>query len=256
MLIINADDFGLNQNVNRAIVKTFEQGLCSSTTLMADMPGFEEACCLAHEHRLLSHVGIHLVMKGGAPLTEAIKRFPRFCDRDGLLATSEFSPYFTLEASEREVLAGEIRAQIARCRSNGILLTHLDSHFHLHTRWAILAVVLAVAQSEHIHFARIARNCGPGFSFKKRIYKSVVNLRIRIGNFSRTKYFCGLDDALFLEGADSLKRRRESLELMLHPVLHGGRILTNDGSHEPLETLINSLELPDEAVSYSGARYG
>ena len=40
--IINADDFGLSSSVNK-IVESFNNGLINSTTLMANMPGFEEA---------------------------------------------------------------------------------------------------------------------------------------------------------------------------------------------------------------------
>ena len=62
MLIINADDFGKNRDVNQAVVECFERGLCSSTTIMPNMPGFEEACRLVHEKGLVSHVGIHAVL--------------------------------------------------------------------------------------------------------------------------------------------------------------------------------------------------
>ena len=42
-LIINADDFGKCHAVNVAIRDAFRQGLISSTTLMANMDGFDEA---------------------------------------------------------------------------------------------------------------------------------------------------------------------------------------------------------------------
>ena len=41
-IIVNADDFGMRAEVNQAIVDAFEQRLISSTTLMANMPGFGE----------------------------------------------------------------------------------------------------------------------------------------------------------------------------------------------------------------------
>ena len=40
-LIINADDFGMSHEVNTAIRDSFRQGLISSTTLMANMEGFD-----------------------------------------------------------------------------------------------------------------------------------------------------------------------------------------------------------------------
>jgi predicted glycoside hydrolase/deacetylase ChbG (UPF0249 family) len=44
MLIVNADDLGLDSRTNAAIIATLEQQCCSSATLMANMEGFEEAC--------------------------------------------------------------------------------------------------------------------------------------------------------------------------------------------------------------------
>jgi chitin disaccharide deacetylase len=40
---INADDFGLNSSVNKAIIEAFDNNYINSTTLMANMPGFDEA---------------------------------------------------------------------------------------------------------------------------------------------------------------------------------------------------------------------
>src|SRR4051812_23191276 len=78
-MIINADDFGYSSSVNAAILKAFEEGLVSSTTVMANMPAFEEACAAAHERKLLGHVGAHLVLTEGETLTEPIRRCRRFC---------------------------------------------------------------------------------------------------------------------------------------------------------------------------------
>jgi hypothetical protein len=256
MLVINADDFGLNHTVNHAIIKSFELNLCSSTTLMANMPGFEEACCLAHEHRLLDHVGIHLVLKNGAPLTEAMKRSSRFCDGAGFLALTESSPIFTLATSERHLLAAEIRAQIARCRANGIFLTHLDSHYHLHTRWAILGVVTQVVRSEHIPFVRRAQNCTHRTGLRKRIYMNAVNRRINRAGLARLKYFGDLADYPFLNQTTRSDRQERSLEVMIHPVFHAEGFVTDEGKNEPLETLMESIESYREAISYNGARYG
>jgi hypothetical protein len=50
IVIINADDFGMNSSVNRAILSSVEQGLVTSTSIMANMPGFEEAAGLVRAH--------------------------------------------------------------------------------------------------------------------------------------------------------------------------------------------------------------
>ena len=255
MLIINSDNFGRSESVNRAIIKSFEAGLCSSTTLMATMPGFEEACSLAHDHGLRKQIGLHIVLRDGSPLTDGLKKFPRFCDRDGRLAPESSPPVFALDASERRALAEEIRAQIARCRTNGIPLSHLDSHYHLHNLWPILGVVIAVAHSEHVPYVRLARNWGPGSTLRKRAYKAAVNRKLRRACLSRTKYFGTIEDFIFRKEKRGSIEERSSFEVMIHPVFHGKGFVVDAGEDEPLENRIKDVETFREAVSFSGAKY-
>jgi len=255
VLIINADDFGINGSTNFAIVKGFETGCCSSTTLMANMPGFEEACSLAHERRLLKHIGVHIVLSDGMPLTEPIKRLSRFCDREGHLALPSFPPLYRIETSEKRALADEIRAQIGRCWASGIPLTHIDSHYHTHNQWPILGVVIAVAQSERIPYVRIARNCGPGINLLKQLYKTLVNRRITDAGLSRTEYFGGVDDYTHWKTSGGSTQGRQSFEVMIHPVLHERGYVTDLVDNRPLETVIKAVESHGDAVSFSAARY-
>ena len=41
--IVNADDFGRNSRANQRINECFQNNKISSTTVMANMPGFDEA---------------------------------------------------------------------------------------------------------------------------------------------------------------------------------------------------------------------
>lgn len=255
MLIINCDDFGLNESVNKAIVDSFAAGLCSSTTIMATMPGFEEACSLARDHRLNDHIGLHIVLRDGVPLSDEIRKCGRFCNQDGQLALQSSPPVFALEVSERSALAKEIRLQIARCRSHGIPLSHADSHYHLHNLWPILGVVIAVAHSEHIPYLRVARNCGAGIDFKKRAYKAMVNQRLRNAGLSRTRYFGGIEDYLYLRGKKDVIGHNESFEIMIHPTLHEKGFVADAGEDESLQNRLRSVDLFDDAISFSGEKY-
>ena len=42
--IINADDFGLSQEVNSAVVQCFRDGTIDRTTLLVNMPQTDAAC--------------------------------------------------------------------------------------------------------------------------------------------------------------------------------------------------------------------
>jgi hypothetical protein len=77
-VIVNADDFGLSAKTNRVIVEAFENSVISSTTLMTNMPGFEDACEFAHRHRLLGKIGLHLNLTSGYPLSTPISNAPGF----------------------------------------------------------------------------------------------------------------------------------------------------------------------------------
>ena len=74
MLFVNADDFGLSHEVNMAIVEAFKKGLINNTTIMVNMPGFEEAVRLAEKYGFFDRVGLHLNLFEGKHLTEDIKR--------------------------------------------------------------------------------------------------------------------------------------------------------------------------------------
>ncbi|HOI45659.1 MAG TPA: ChbG/HpnK family deacetylase, partial [Candidatus Aminicenantes bacterium] len=69
-VIVNADDFGLCQGVNRGIVLAHQKGILTSATLMANMPGFDEAVEMARDHPRLG-VGVHLNLLRGEPVTPA-----------------------------------------------------------------------------------------------------------------------------------------------------------------------------------------
>ncbi len=73
-LIVNADDFGLTEGVNRAIVEAQERGIVTSATLMANASAFEEAASLARSlaaRKARFSVGCHVVLLDGEPLLPA-----------------------------------------------------------------------------------------------------------------------------------------------------------------------------------------
>jgi len=250
-IVINADDFGLSNTINRAILASVQAGLCSSTTVMANQPGFAEACQLAHEHRLLDRVGIHLVLTAGCPLTEAIKRYPRFCDPEGRFCFSRGRPLFWLGAAERDVVAAELAAQIKRCRDAGLPITHIDSHHHCHTEFAILSVVINLARREGIRFCRLSRNCGPGIKLPRRMYKQVVNARIRLAHLAGTQFFGSTHDVLVLARKHP---SAFSTEVMIHPTFDENNVLCDAPERVDLEGLVSQIPAWREAISYGFLR--
>ena len=208
-IIVNADDFGMSGEVNRAIVEGFEKGVISSTTLMANMPGFEEACELARSHNLVGKVGVHLNLTEGRPLSGPIQRLPLLCDNTGLFRARQ--TLFRISREERRAVEVEFAAQIQTCMDRGIRPTHLDSHQHVHTEWAIGAAAIRVARRFGIRAIRLSRNCGPGIDWVHRTYKAAYNTRLRIYGLAKTQYFGSVRDVLTV-----LATTRDDVEVMVH----------------------------------------
>lgn len=151
-LVINADDFGLSEGINRGIIEAIEAGAVSSVSLMVGMPASDDAVERARAAGRPLGVGLHLALTLGRPLTRARSLVDR--------ATGEFAPAARLFA---RALAGrlqaadidaECRAQLARLRATGLRVTHLDSHHHVHVWPGIHRVVRAVARAECLPVVR------------------------------------------------------------------------------------------------------
>lgn len=132
LLIINADDFGMCNAINEAIIQTLMAGVVHSTSLMVPCPWALQAMRFLSEHQEIPF-GIHLTVicdsddYSWGPVTSREKvpslvdkaghffrpnRFPEFADQDGL-----------------DQLEIEFRAQIEAVLSANLKPAHLDWHY-------------------------------------------------------------------------------------------------------------------------------
>lgn len=213
-IIVNADDFGMSPENNRAIVAAFDKGLISSTTLMANMPGFEEACELARFHQLFGKIGVHLNLTEGRPLSTHVKRLPLFCDEFGMFRPRR--TLFHLAKEERRAVEAEFAAQIRACLDRGIHPTHLDSHMHVHTEWPIGEIAIRVARQYGIGAIRLTRNCGAGIGLGQKLYKAAYNARLQTHGLAKTRYFGSARDV-----AAVLSTTQDDVEIMVHLTVAG-----------------------------------
>ena len=235
-MIVNADDLGAGPQADAAIARALEEGLVSSASLLAVTPGFDQGAEIARLYP--GRIGVHLSLTEGDPLTEAIRGCRRFCDPDGrFFEWRGAARAFWLSRSERDAVAGELRAQIERCRSAGIEVAHLDSHHHVHTEPAIGPIVIAIARASGITRVRLGRNCGGGRGALNRIYKTLFNARLRAAALAGTRWFGGIED---YEWARARRARGlDDFELMTHPVLDdSGRLVDAETLARPLEELL------------------
>ena len=235
-LIINADDFGLSSIVNRAILASMEEGLVTSTSMMANMPGFEHGVGLARVHaRLAGRIGVHLNLTEGQPLSEPILGCPLFCT-DGWFGYQR-TPLFYLGKKTREAVYLEFKAQVERVLDAGIKPTHLDSHHHIHTEWALAPSVRRLALEYKIPRIRLTRNIGAAPSYPKRLYKLVFN-RWRLNGFRNTDYFGDIADMAHFSNGQGPEGK--VIEIMVHPLFDEGGGLV-DLDKRPLQPLLERI---------------
>lgn len=243
-VIINADDFGYCPEWNRAIVVAFQRKLITSATLMANMPGFEDACGLTQEHGLHGKIGIHLNLTDDRPLTHPIQKCHRICNSDGVFQMRR--PRFAFSRSEREAVYAELEAQIQRVLSIGITPTHLDSHHHVHTEWPVGRIVIDLARKYGVPAIRQATTFRPRNRYWKRVYRYPYNARLRWRGLAKTRQCVSLRDIQVALG------RSGDIEAVAHPRSNangnGGVVDLELG--EDFERFVRSLDIDDRMTNF------
>ncbi len=153
-IIINADDFGLCEGVNKAVAQAHRGGVLTSATIMANMPAAKEAAKMAQKMPTLG-VGVHLNLFEGRPVSKD-NCVDCLLDADGRFA---FSPLVLSLLSIgrhkiRNAIRTELAAQIQWVIDNGLAPTHLDSHKHIHSFPAIFPIVCELARRFEITAVR------------------------------------------------------------------------------------------------------
>jgi predicted glycoside hydrolase/deacetylase ChbG (UPF0249 family) len=254
-VIINADDYGYNSIVNRAIIESFSLRLCSSATIMANMDGFEEACALYHQNRLYNKVGLHLVLTEGFPVTESIKKCKRICASTGEFLGKQRTHLFNLNSDEKGALHQEISAQVDRCIKRGIQLTHFDSHEHVHAEWGVAEVLLKVAKDRGIRFIRKGRCGDPNSSFIKNLYRYSLNLRLAAARCAPIEHFGTIGDYIDWMKEYGIKGKHASFEVCIHPCFTEDNVLIDIIEKRNLVEYLSPILDRTKMVSY-GDLYG
>jgi hypothetical protein len=129
LLVIHADDLGMNHSVNRATFEALEKNWITSASILVPCPWFPEVAKWAREHHD-ADLGIHQALNSEwttlrwGPVSPKDK-IPSLLDADGYLPLD--TPAVTENAKPTEVET-ELRAQVDKAKSAGVHLTHLDSH--------------------------------------------------------------------------------------------------------------------------------
>lgn len=152
-LVVNAGDFGMTPGVSRGIARAHDEGIVTSTSLMAGMLGFEEAVRLARTRPTLG-VGLHLNFTDGAPVLGAA-RVPSLVDGEGrFLGYRALTLRLLSGRVRKDELKAEIVGQLERLTRAGIEPTHFDGHRHVHLLPIVFDLVADVAVEAGVKFVR------------------------------------------------------------------------------------------------------
>jgi len=242
-LIVNADDFGLTANVNRAILDGHCRGVITSTSLLANGEAFESAVALARQAPRLG-VRVHLNLTEGKPVATGLD-IPSLVNGQGRFKRTPASLWraVVLRRVSAAHIEKELRGQIEKVLAAGIVPTHLDSHKHVHALpvLAKMAIRLAqhygipaircVAERKHGAGRLLRRYPGATRTVLRQLFNScaltIVSRRWR-GELQRAGLVCAsdfygltatgfLDEETMREILSSL--RDGASELMCHPGL-------------------------------------
>jgi len=155
-LIVNADDLGWTEGVNRGILEAFHHGIVTSASLLANGAAFAGAVEAARSAPGLG-VGVHLNLSDGPPVADR-ETVTSFLRSNGEFAGGPESLLFR-RARGGLVLAEverEWHAQIQKVRDAGIAPTHLDGHKHVHMLPGLFEIALRLAKRHDVGAIRVS----------------------------------------------------------------------------------------------------
>jgi hopanoid biosynthesis associated protein HpnK len=156
-LIVNADDFGLSESVNAAVLDAYDHGILTSCSLMVGEAVAPAAVRAARERPGLA-VGLHLTTLCGHAVLPATD-VPHLVDASGRLSNNPVwaGLRYAVDRRAQAELERELRAQFERFHEFGLPLSHVDGHLHLHMHPFIFDRVVALAEESGCRRIRIPR---------------------------------------------------------------------------------------------------
>lgn len=178
VLIVNADDFGMSEPVNRGILEAHVRGIVTSTTVMANMPAAEAGIERARREAPRLGLGLHVNLTFGRPVL-APDRVPSLIDERGFFLDVSRGVGLPRHWTREEVDA-EIRAQLDRfVELAGRPPDHLDAHQLVSTVSApVRQVVLALAED---HGIAVRRGRTGWYAPMERLFPNVADLPDALG---------------------------------------------------------------------------
>jgi predicted glycoside hydrolase/deacetylase ChbG (UPF0249 family) len=240
-LIVNADDLGWTEGVNRGILEAFHHGIVTSASLIANGAAFAGGVAAARSAPGLA-VGVHLNLSDGTPLASP-ETVTSLLDEGGEFVGGP--ERLLLRRARNGLLLVEVEtewdAQIQRVRDAGIAPTHLDGHKHVHMLPGLFEIALKLAKRHGIGAIRVPLEASSlraalasgakqnsGVVLRQGVQARGLKLLARDAReqagragISTADYFCGIAQTgeLTREGVEQFLKSLPAgaTELMCHP---------------------------------------
>lgn len=238
-IIINADDFGINEIVTKEIERMVESGAITSTTIMANGQCLDEVKRFALVHPEISF-GVHLCLSEFDSITKSPVLIKYgLVDHEGKFIHKQIFRIRSFNDELKEAIKDELLAQIDVVRSLGVNISHADSHHHVHTIYPLRRIFSEVLQAKGINKIRIG---GDFNSWRSRLHLLLWIQRIRLNNYYRSNF--STTDKFFSYGKYlSLHENVEDnivVELMCHPGHQGAQYQKEMDDVERKEVTLNN----------------
>lgn len=159
-ITINADDYGMSIDVNRAIQTGIHAGVITSVSVMVNTDASTEAIQFLKSHPQVK-VGLH------ANFTDAAR------PRSGLfLGRVKTIINLLTKKKVRQAAFKELERQYQILNQSGLVVSHLDSHEHIHLLFPVYEYFIKFAQSKKIS---LVRHCHLSINSIRLILNSVQN---------------------------------------------------------------------------------
>ncbi len=247
-IIINADDFGLSNNINESTIFCYKNGCITSATLLAYGEAFDNAVKMAKENPGLG-IGAHLTLDGPFYI-------PYF---QSTVTDPENKSFFPKEIILKKIKNHKIKhndlvriysMQIEKILDNNINISHIDHHHHFHLYFPVLNALIDVAKKYKLKYIR-SQNIllHINKSITNKIYRYIHQFYLKRKLNTTDGYFEIAPDNLEIvikRLANLLKMKKYIVEIESHP-----KDLNDLDSRFLLDKRVNELLKQHYLINYN-----
>jgi len=232
-LIINCDDFGVSKETNDIIINCLKFKKATSSSILSNGNFFLDGIKKIKKDIKNNYFGVHLNLTEG----KALAKSKRLTNKKNIFNHGPEYFFFLQFTKKFKKLENDIylefKSQILRVKKNGIKISHLDSHQHIHHIPFIFKIVKKLGSEFKIKKIRyvkekfILKNFFKNFLYKILTLNYLKYFLIKIYEkklvyFKSTNYFYGILNSgkiktnEFFDYLDNIGKNK-TIELCIHP---------------------------------------